>query len=119
MLKCSALMCARNGLVLAAVCWVAVCNLVLSLHGVSLQHFESGAWSAGSHLPTPAQRRTQSLLCRFSYPSRRDAQVLKGLSLRVRPGKRVALVGPSGQGKSTIVSLIQRFYDPQVRGVCL
>ena len=43
--------------------------------------------------------------------------MLKGLSLRVRPGKRVALVGPSGQGKSTIVSLIQRFYDPQVRGM--
>ena len=52
--------------------------------------------------------------CRFSYPSRRDALVLKGLSLKVRPGKRMALVGPSGQGKSTIVSLIQRFYDPQV-----
>lgn len=44
--------------------------------------------------------------------------MLKGLSLRVRPGKRVALVGPSGQGKSTIVSLIQRFYDPQVRSSC-
>ena len=54
--------------------------------------------------------------CRFAYPSRRDALVLKGLSLKIQPGKRVALVGPSGHGKSTVVSLLQRLYDPQVCG---
>ena len=43
-------------------------------------------------------------------------QVLKGLSLHVRPGQKFALVGSSGGGKSTIVNLIQRFYDPQVGG---
>lgn len=37
--------------------------------------------------------------------------VLQGVSLRIEPGKVVALVGPSGGGKSTIVSLIERFYD--------
>lgn len=52
---------------------------------------------------------------RFAYPSRRDVQVLKGLSLHVEPGRKFALVGSSGGGKSTIVNLIQRFYDPQVR----
>ena len=54
-------------------------------------------------------------MIRFAYPSRPDVQVLRGLSLHVAPGLKVALVGPSGGGKSTIVALIQRFYDPQVR----
>ncbi len=40
--------------------------------------------------------------------------MLKGLNLHVNPGQKFALVGSSGGGKSTIVSLIQRFYDPQV-----
>lgn len=52
---------------------------------------------------------------RFAYPSRPDVQVLKGLSLHVQRGQKFALVGASGGGKSTIVNLIQRFYDPQVR----
>lgn len=49
---------------------------------------------------------------RFSYPSREDHPVLKGLSLEVKPGSVVALVGPSGGGKSTVFSLIERFYLP-------
>ena len=49
---------------------------------------------------------------RFAYPSRPDDPVLKGLSLTVEPGQCVALVGPSGGGKSTLVSLIERFYLP-------
>ena len=57
---------------------------------------------------------TMHLPCRFAYPSRPDVQVLQGLSLHVKSGQKFALVGASGGGKSTIVSLIQRFYDPQV-----
>mmetsp|Transcript_40391 Transcript_40391/g.52018 ORF Transcript_40391/g.52018 Transcript_40391/m.52018 type:complete len:1231 (+) Transcript_40391:347-4039(+) len=49
----------------------------------------------------------------FCYPTRKDNPVYKGLSLQVKPGENVALVGPSGEGKSTLVSLILRFYDPQ------
>lgn len=49
----------------------------------------------------------------FSYPSRRDIQVLKNVSFSVDKGKQVAIVGPSGSGKSTIASLIFRFYDPE------
>ena len=39
-------------------------------------------------------------------------KVLKGLSMRINKGETVALVGPSGSGKSSVVQLIQRFYDP-------
>ncbi|KZV17797.1 ABC transporter B family member 15-like [Dorcoceras hygrometricum] len=48
----------------------------------------------------------------FSYPSRKDEPILQGLNLKVKPGKKVGLVGGSGSGKSTIVSLVERFYDP-------
>ncbi|XP_019388295.1 PREDICTED: phosphatidylcholine translocator ABCB4-like [Crocodylus porosus] len=48
----------------------------------------------------------------FNYPARPDVKVLKGLNLKVNCDQTVALVGGSGCGKSTIVQLIQRFYDP-------
>ena len=47
----------------------------------------------------------------FAYPSKPTVQVLKGLNLKIRKGESVALVGASGSGKSSIVSLILRFYD--------
>lgn len=49
---------------------------------------------------------------RFSYPTRKDVEVLKGVSLEIEPGQRIALVGPSGAGKSTIVQLLLQFYHP-------
>ncbi|KAL7095900.1 hypothetical protein ACP275_10G051500 [Erythranthe tilingii] len=48
----------------------------------------------------------------FSYPARPDVLIFRDLSLRARAGKTLALVGPSGSGKSSVVSLIQRFYEP-------
>ncbi|OVA09398.1 ABC transporter [Macleaya cordata] len=48
----------------------------------------------------------------FAYPSRDDKLILQGLSLYIPAGKVVALVGSSGCGKSTVISLVQRFYDP-------
>ncbi|KAI3523832.1 hypothetical protein L1887_02272 [Cichorium endivia] len=47
----------------------------------------------------------------FKYPSRPDIQIFKDLCLTIRSGQTVALVGESGSGKSTVVSLLQRFYD--------
>ena len=47
----------------------------------------------------------------FSYPTRPDIQVLKGLSLEIKAGQKVALVGTSGAGKSTIFQLLLRFYQ--------
>jgi len=49
---------------------------------------------------------------RFAYPSRKDVQVIDGVSLRLSPDEVVAVVGPSGAGKSTLAALIARLYDP-------
>lgn len=48
----------------------------------------------------------------FRYPARPDVQIFAGFSLTVRSGKTAALVGQSGSGKSTVISLLERFYDP-------
>ena len=47
----------------------------------------------------------------FHYPTRDTVRVLNGLSLDVEPGQTLALVGSSGCGKSTVLQLLQRFYD--------
>ncbi|MBC8049498.1 MAG: ATP-binding cassette domain-containing protein [Chitinophagales bacterium] len=49
----------------------------------------------------------------FSYPSRPGEPVVRGLNLAIKPGERVAVVGPSGAGKTTLFGLLLRFYDPQ------
>jgi ATP-binding cassette subfamily B (MDR/TAP) protein 1 len=48
----------------------------------------------------------------FSYPARPDVQIFQNLCLTIPAGKTAAIVGGSGSGKSTVISLIERFYDP-------
>ncbi|KAG7575199.1 ABC transporter type 1 transmembrane domain [Arabidopsis suecica] len=55
----------------------------------------------------------------FTYPARPDEQIFRGFSLFISSGTTVALVGQSGSGKSTVVSLIERFYDPQTGEVLI
>ncbi|OEL38321.1 ABC transporter B family member 4 [Dichanthelium oligosanthes] len=55
----------------------------------------------------------------FSYPTRPDEQIFRGFSLAIQSGTTVALVGQSGSGKSTVISLIERFYDPQLGEVLI
>ncbi|KAF1848955.1 leptomycin B resistance protein pmd1 [Cucurbitaria berberidis CBS 394.84] len=54
---------------------------------------------------------------RFTYPGRPDHPVLRGISLSVEPGQFIALVGASGSGKSTVMQLFERFYDPTAGAV--
>jgi len=55
----------------------------------------------------------------FTYPNRPQQKILNGLSFTLEPGKTLALVGQSGCGKSTSISLIERFYDPDQGSVTL
>ena len=64
-------------------------------------------------MPTPARGAVDFEDVTFHYPSRPDTAALKGLTLSVTPGEHVALVGPSGAGKTTVFQLLLRFYDPQ------
>lgn len=49
----------------------------------------------------------------FTYPSRKEIQVLKNITLEAKKGETIAVVGPSGSGKSTLIGLLLRFYDPE------
>jgi len=64
-------------------------------------------------LPEPARGTVTLDGVTFHYPSRPDAAALDRLTLDVRAGEKVALVGPSGAGKTTVFQLLLRFYDPQ------
>uniref|UniRef100_A0A0E0CJU1 MDR-like ABC transporter n=1 Tax=Oryza meridionalis TaxID=40149 RepID=A0A0E0CJU1_9ORYZ len=55
----------------------------------------------------------------FKYPARTDVQIFTNLCLRIPSGKTIALVGESGSGKSTVVALIERFYDPDSGAIFL
>ena len=64
-------------------------------------------------LPEPAKGRIEFDHVRFHYPTRPDTSALEDFSLTIEPGETVAVVGPSGAGKTTLFQLIQRFYDPE------
>ncbi len=63
-------------------------------------------------LPRPVRGEIAFEDVTFHYPSRPSQSALNDVALHIRPGETVALVGPSGAGKTTVIQLLQRFYDP-------
>lgn len=63
-------------------------------------------------LPQPSRGKVQFENVSFQYPTRPGQQALGNVTLTVSPGETVALVGPSGAGKTTILQLLMRYYDP-------
>jgi ATP-binding cassette subfamily B protein len=64
-------------------------------------------------LPKPLQGRVRFEAVSFRYPTRPQSLALDGFDLSVAPGETVAIVGPSGAGKTTVFNLLLRFYDPE------
>ncbi len=63
-------------------------------------------------VPNPVKGEIEFSDVTFRYPARPETLALDSLSLTVKPGETVAFVGPSGAGKTTVIQMIQRFYDP-------
>ena len=72
-----------------------------------------------AQLPEPPRGELTFDQVTFHYPTRKDVSALEEFSLTVKPRERLALVGPSGAGKTTIFQLAERFYDPQAGRVLL
>ena len=70
-------------------------------------------------LPVPVQGAIRFDDVSFSYPSRPDVSALDHVSLEIAPGETVAFVGPSGAGKTTIIQMLLRFYEPQTGQVMI
>ena len=83
---------------------------------------DEGGGADGTPAPPPDAKVAGALALRgvvFAYPTRPSVRIMDGTTLDVPAGKSMALVGSSGSGKSTIVQLIQRFYDPTEGAVLL
>lgn len=88
---------------------------------VELLHSEDSVTdpAAPKPLPTPVCGAIAFEDVHFAYPARPGVSALDGVSLTIAPGESVAFVGPSGAGKTTIIQLLQRFYDPQAGRITL
>ncbi|XP_017699893.2 ABC transporter B family member 21-like [Phoenix dactylifera] len=80
---------------------------------------EIDAYDARGKKPDDIQGDIEFRDVHFSYPARPDEQIFRGFSLFIENGMTVALVGESGSGKSTVISLVERFYDPQAGEVLI
>lgn len=77
------------------------------------------AYSEGGERLSNPVGRVEFKNVHFRYPTRKNAKVLNGLSLIIKPGQTVALVGHSGCGKSTSVGLLTRLYEPEAGSVTI
>jgi ATP-binding cassette subfamily B (MDR/TAP) protein 1 len=84
-----------------------------------LPQYEIDSMSSEGKKPENLQGRLSFDKVKFAYPTRAGAQVLNEFSIDVDAGKTIAFVGPSGGGKSTVVKMLERFYDPHEGSVSL
>ena len=75
--------------------------------------------SAPVSLPSPTEGAVRFTDLTFHYPAQKEIAALSDFNLAVAPGERVALVGPSGAGKTTVFQLLLRYYDPDIGSICL
>ena len=75
--------------------------------------------SAPVSLPSPTRGAVRFTDLTFHYPAQKEIAALSDFNLAVAPGERVALVGPSGAGKTTVFQLLLRYYDPDSGSICL
>ncbi|MDY0871196.1 ABC transporter transmembrane domain-containing protein [Dongia rigui] len=71
------------------------------------------------YLPKPLTGRIKFEGVSFQYPSRPEQTALENFTLEIQPGETVAIVGPSGAGKTTVMQLLMRFYDPDAGRITL
>ncbi|KAJ3256756.1 GTPase-activating protein [Boothiomyces macroporosus] len=82
-------------------------------------HLQSTAASGLSFHRDRAAGKIEFVNVKFSYPSKPEISILKDLSFKVEPGTKIALVGYSGSGKSTVLQLLERFYEPAAGAILL
>jgi ABC-type multidrug transport system fused ATPase/permease subunit len=97
-----------------------------SMRAIGATHWISDVVGATPQIPLEGGDRPDELEpsialegVRFRYPARTEVEALKGIDLQIAPGEVVALVGKSGSGKSTVLNLLLRFYDPDEGRVCI
>ncbi|VDM75530.1 unnamed protein product, partial [Strongylus vulgaris] len=83
-----------------------------SLYQIIDREPEIDAYSTAGIKPSNLKGKISVSNLKFTYPSRPDVPILKGVSFEANPGQTIALVGSSGCGKSTIIQLLLRYYDP-------
>ncbi|XP_059510600.1 ATP-dependent translocase ABCB1 isoform X1 [Stegostoma tigrinum] len=84
-----------------------------NVYSLITKHRPIDSSSKDGHKPDSTKGDIEFKNIHFAYPTRPGTKILKGLNLKVLSGQTVALVGASGCGKSTIIQLLQRFYDPE------
>ncbi|KAI9692036.1 MAG: hypothetical protein M1820_009571 [Bogoriella megaspora] len=73
---------------------------------------QEDSMSTAGHVPTHCEGELELRDLEFHYPSRPDAPILRGTNLKLPAGRTTALVGASGSGKSTVIGMIERWYQP-------